>query len=61
MGPLKQWGKIAAIPRYCLIVLYMNGFKKISLDDIDLFCKLRYFSGTFKMIWTVAPNPGFWP
>jgi len=34
-------------------------FKKTLLHYTDLFFKLRYLFGTFKMIWPVAPNQGF--
>jgi len=34
---------------------------KILLDHIEQFGKLRSFSGTFKMIWSVVPNPGICP
>jgi len=31
------------------------------LHHIDLIYEFRYFFGTFKMIWPMAPNFGFYP
>jgi len=50
MKPLKQWGQIAAISRYCLIVSLWMAFIT-SLHQIDLFYKLRYLFGTCETKW----------
>jgi len=56
-------GEIAAISRYCLTLLLLMAFSKnkILFHHIDLFYKLRYLFGAFKMIWPMAPNLGFCP
>jgi len=36
-------------------------FKKLLLHHVDIFYKLHYLFGTFKMIWLVAPNLGLCP
>jgi len=38
-----------------------NGISRIVLHHVDLFYKMRYLYGTFKMIWSVAPNLEFCP
>jgi len=40
--------------------IVMKGIE-ISLNHVDLFYKLDYLFGTFKMVWPVAPNLEFCP
>ena len=59
-GPHKQWGKIAAISRYCLTGIVTNGIiQKILLHHIGLFCQLPF--GIFKTILPMVLNLGFCP
>jgi len=59
MWPIKRWCEIAAISRYCLIVLLWIAFSENTITSYWPVLKFRYLFGSSKMIWPMAPNLRF--